>query len=325
MNEFISDSIKRIKRFLTTRDFLVFLFFLLISTILWAMQALQKDYEATVEVPINYVNLPKDYIITNELPTHIRLTMEGKGSSLVRYRIGHSLGPIQVDMEEVAKGKRKVATYTYLGQINKQIKSETHIRRSSPDSILYVLEKQKKKTVSVVLDAEIELEQQYTFSDSIQITPAHITAYGPQSELNKLDTIHTEMLTLNNVKDTITKQIELKKIRNVRFSDTLITVKIMSEKFTEKSVQLPIAIKNVPSNYTLRIFPSATTINYQVGLSSYEKVDASSFSLYVDFNEAKKNGKDKLQVKFSKRDSKAFNVKLKPAAIDYIIEEKSNP
>ncbi|MBO7506892.1 MAG: YbbR-like domain-containing protein [Paludibacteraceae bacterium] len=323
MNEFISDSIKRIKRFLTTRDFFIFLIFLVISTVLWAMQALQKDYEATVEVPINYVNLPKDYIVTNELPTHIRLTLEGKGSNLVRYRIGNSLGPIQVDMEEVANGKRKVATSTYFGQINKQIKSETHIRRSSPDSILYVLEKQKKKTVFVALDAEIELEQQYTFSDSIQVTPAKVTAFGPQTELSKLDTIHTELLTISNVKDTITKQIGLQGIRNVRFSDTVITVTIMSEKFTEKSVQLPIAIKNVPNNCTLRIFPSATTINYQVGLSSYEKVDASSFSLYVDFNEAKKNGKDKLKVKFSKCDSKAFNVKLKPAAIDYIIEEKS--
>lgn len=325
MRDWVSDSIKKIMRFLTTRDFLVFVFFLLISTILWAMQALQKDYETTVEVPVNYVNLPKDYIITNELPSHIKLTLEGKGSNLVLYRFGRSLAPIHVDMEEVAKGKRKVATYTYLGQVNKQIKSDTHIRRSSPDSITFVLEKQKKKTVSVALDATIELEQQYTYSDSIQITPAHITAYGPQSELSKLDTIHTEMLTLSKVKDTITEQIELQKIRNVRFSDTIITVKIMSEKFTEKSVQLPIAIKNVPSNYTLRIFPSTTTINYQVGLSAYEKVDASSFSLYVDFNEAKKNGKDKLQVKFSKCDSKAFNVKLKPAAIDYIIEEKSNP
>ena len=96
----------------------------------------------------------------------------------------------------------------------------------------------------------------------------------------------------------------------------------MSEKFTEKSIQLPISIKHVPENITLRIFPSATTLSYQIGLSSYEKVDASSFSLYVDFREAKRNGKDKLKIKLNKRDSKAFNVKLKPESVDYIIEEK---
>ncbi|MBR4815053.1 MAG: YbbR-like domain-containing protein [Paludibacteraceae bacterium] len=323
MNDFITDIIKRIKRFLTTKDFLVFLLFLGISTALWALQALRKNYETTVNMPIAYVNLPKDYIITNELPDHLKLTIEGKGSDLVRYRYGRVLSPLQIDMEEVVNGRRKVATSSYIGSIHKQIKSETNIRRIYPDSILYVLEKQKKKLVQVALDAEIELEQQYTLSDSIQITPSRITAYGPQSELSKLDTVHTEQLVLEDVRDTITKTIALRSIRNVRYSDSVITVKIPSEKFTEKSIQMPISIKNVPSNYTLRIFPSSTTISYQVGLSSYEKVDASSFSLYVDFKEAKKNGKDKLKVKFGKKSTKAFNVKLKPESIDYIIEEKN--
>lgn len=322
MNDFITEITKRIKRFLTTKDLLVFFLFLCISTALWALQALRKNYDATVEVPINYVNLPKDYIITNDLPSHVKISLEGKGTDIFRYRYGHGLGPILIDMEEVAKGKRKVAVSAYTNQIHKQTRSGTSIRRTSPDSILFVLEKQKKKVIPVALDAEIELEQQYTYSDSTQITPARITAYGPQSELAKLDTIHTELLSLNNVKDTITATIGLKSIKNLRYSDSIITVKIMSEKFTEKSIQLPISIKHVPENITLRIFPSATTLSYQIGLSSYEKVDASSFSLYVDFREAKRNGKDKLKIKLNKRDSKAFNVKLKPESVDYIIEEK---
>lgn len=323
MKNFLLEQIKKIKQFLTTRDFLVFLLFLGISTALWALQALRKNYEMTVEMPIAYTNLPGDYIITNDLPSHLRLSLEGRGSDLVRYRYGRGLAPLKIDMEEVVKGRRNVATNTYLPQIQKQVKSDIAIKRISPDSILYELEKQKKKTIPIVLDAEIELEQQYTFSDSLRISPSHITAYGPLKELNKLDTIHTELLTINNVKDTLVTQIDLKKVRNVRFSDTTITVKIMSEKFTEKNIQLPISIKNVPENITLRIFPSATTLSYQIGLSSYEKVDASSFSLYVDFKEAKRNGKDKLKIKFGKKAPKAFNVKLKPEAIDYIIEEKS--
>lgn len=323
MNDLFTEMTKRIKRFLTTKDLLVFFLFLCISTALWALQALRKNYDATVEVPINYVNLPKDYIITNDLPSHIKISLEGKGTDIFRYRYGHELGPILIDMEEVSKGRRKVAVSAYTNQIHKQTRSGTTIRRTSPDSILFVLEKQKKKVIPVALDAEIELEQQYTYSDSTQITPARITAYGPQSELVKLDTIHTELLSLNNVKDTITATIGLKSIKNLRYSDSIITVKIMSEKFTEKSIQLPISIKHVPENITLRIFPSATTLSYQIGLSSYEKVDASSFSLYVDFREAKRNGKDKLKIKLNKRDSKAFNIKLKPESVDYIIEEKS--
>lgn len=323
MNDLIGEILKKIKKFLTTKDFLVFLFFLVISTALWTLQALRKNYEMTVEMPINYINLPQDYIITNELPTHLKLSLEGRGSNLVRYRYGNVLEPLQVDMEEVVKGRRNVATIAYLSQIQKQIKSETTIRRILPDSIHYSLEKQKKKVVSVELDAEIDLVQQYTLSDSIQIKPTKITIFGPQAELSKLDTITTEHLELSGIKDTVIVKAKLQTIRNVRYSDSIIEVRIASEKFTEKNIQVPISTKNVPSNCTLRIFPSTTTLSYQIGLSSYEKVDASSFSLYVDFKEAKKNGKDKLPIKIRKKSSKAFNIKLKPECVDYIIEEKS--
>ncbi len=323
MNDLMSEITKKIKRFLTTKDLLVFLFFLLLSTALWTLQALRKNYTMTVEMPINYVNLPQDYIITNELPTHIKLALEGRGSDLVRYRYGNVLEPLHIDMEEVVKGRKHVATTAYIGQIQKQIKPETAIRRVSPDSIHYSLEKQRKKVVSVELDAEIDLVQQYTLSDSIQISPSKITIYGPQAELNKLDTIQTEHLELSGIKDTVIIQAQLQTMRNVRYSDSIIEVKIASERFTEKSIQLPISTKNVPSNCTLRIFPSTATLSYQIGLSSYEKVDASSFSLYVDFQEARKNPKEKLAIKMHKKPTKAFNIKLKPECVECIIEEKS--
>jgi hypothetical protein len=60
MKNFLLEQIKKIKQFLTTRDFLVFLLFLGISTALWTLQALRKNYEMTVEMPIAYTNLPGD-------------------------------------------------------------------------------------------------------------------------------------------------------------------------------------------------------------------------------------------------------------------------
>ena len=64
-----------VKRFLTSKDLLIFLFFLLITAFLWLLEALRKNYETVIQIPISYVNLPNDYIITNELPQKTRITI----------------------------------------------------------------------------------------------------------------------------------------------------------------------------------------------------------------------------------------------------------
>lgn len=322
MNEHLSEIIEKAKRFLQNRDLLVFLFFVCLSTALWTLQELRKVTEDTVEMPLKYVNLPKDYVVTNELPEHLKLTLEGRGSDLIRYRLGRELETLEIDLGEIAKGKKSVSTAAYLGQIQK-IVMESQIKRVYPETIPVTIEKQKKKRVPVALVATIDIHQQYTLCDSVQVSPSHITVYGPQKELSEIDTIYTEHIVLEDIKDTLNQQVELKCIKNVRYSDSIISIKVNTEKFTEKSIQVPITPKNVPHGYVLRIFPSSVSINYQVGLSHYEKIDASAFALEVDYKEAKNSGKDKLKIKIQKSPSKAFNIKLKSESVDYIIEEKS--
>ncbi len=323
MKEIFTDIFNKIKRFLNHRDLLIFLFFLIISTALWSLQALRKNYETTIEMPITYVNLPNEYVITNELPEYLKLSLEGRGSELVRYRYGRVLEPLEIDMEEVVKGRKDVSSYAYMGRIQKQIKSGTLIRHISPDSIHYVIERQKKKILPVFLDARIDLQQQYTFSDSTKLTPSKITIYGPQKELDEIDSIFTEHLDLENIQDTVNITANLKALKNIRYSDSAVNVSIFTEKFTERTIQVPITPQNVPANCILRIFPSSMSLNYQVTLSDYEKVDASAFSITVDFHDAKKNGKDKLKIKIHRKPKKAFNIKLKSEFVDYIIEEKN--
>ncbi len=321
MKDYFSDIIEKAKRFISNRDLLVFIFFLLISTALWSLQALRKIGEDTIEMPLKYVNLPKDYVITNELPDHIKLTLEGRGTDLIRYHYG-KVECLELDLEEIAKGKKSISTTAYHSQIQKKV-VETQIKRIYPESIPVTIEKQKKKIVPVRIDATVDLHQQYTMCESIQVVPARITIYGPQKDLNAIDSVLTVHIDLKDLKDTVTQEVELQQIKNVRYSDSIINIKVLTEKFTEKCIQVPITPKNVPNGLILRTFPPSDTISYQVGLSNYEKIDASAFALEVDYNEAKKDSKDKLKIKIKRSHKKAFNIKLKHESVSYIIEEKN--
>ena len=69
------------------------------------------------------------------------------------------------------------------------------------------------------------------------------------------------------------------------------------------------------------VFPSNVSVSFKVGLSQYERIDASSFRYYIDFRDVD-NAEDKLHIIPQKIPKEVFGIKLEPATVDYIIEEK---
>ena len=111
-----------IKRFITSKDLLIFLFFLLITSFLWLLEALRKNYETVIQIPISYVNVPNDYLITNELPQKTRITITGRGTSLLSHRYGKRFDPLKVDVGKFMKRNRELFyTKELIEPLKKQI------------------------------------------------------------------------------------------------------------------------------------------------------------------------------------------------------------
>lgn len=323
--EWILQSItKEVKRFVTSRDLFLFLIFLVLSASLWVLHALRRTYETAVDIPITFIGLPNGYVITNELDSKIHTTITGQGTNLVLYRLkswtGYKFQPIVINLSDVENGKRFVLTKSLMSDLQRRITSETTINRIEPDTIHLSIEKLMSKRVPVEINGTYELAQQYTYCDSIEYEPNMVTIYGPLQVISEIQKATMRDTTLQQIKDTLVAAVQLQDIPGVTFSDSLIHLTIRTERYTEKSVQTPISINNLPHDRILRMFPSVAEINFRVGLSNYEKVDASSFSLSVDYQETKTNTKLPIVVKYAP--DGVFNVKISPSSVDYIIEEK---
>ena len=62
-------SLKIVRGFLFTlvnKEFLIFLFFLLLSGIFWLLMTLNETYEMEFRIPIKVVNIPKNVVLTSE-------------------------------------------------------------------------------------------------------------------------------------------------------------------------------------------------------------------------------------------------------------------
>ena len=87
------------KAFLTTRDALIFLFFLICSAIFWLTITLNKTYELSVEFPIEYVNIPPELEFTTELPDSFSVKLKDKGTSMLAYQY-KEFDPVIINFSE---------------------------------------------------------------------------------------------------------------------------------------------------------------------------------------------------------------------------------
>ena len=74
------------KAFLISRDALIFLFFLICSSLFWFTITLNKTYELTVSIPIKYSNVPPEIEFTTELPDSFSVKLKDKGTSMLIYQ-----------------------------------------------------------------------------------------------------------------------------------------------------------------------------------------------------------------------------------------------
>ena len=65
---------KRIKDFLLakkSREFLIFLFFILVSFSFWLLQVLNDEYETELSIPIRMKQVPENVGLTSSLPAEM--------------------------------------------------------------------------------------------------------------------------------------------------------------------------------------------------------------------------------------------------------------
>jgi hypothetical protein len=72
----------------------------LLSTFIWLLSSLDKEYIAELNFPVNYYNFPEDRIETEDLPEFFTLRVESSGYLLLKHRISRSVYPLQIDISK---------------------------------------------------------------------------------------------------------------------------------------------------------------------------------------------------------------------------------
>jgi hypothetical protein len=308
---------------------LIFAFFLVISIIFWFINKLSYEYTQEISYPIIYKNFPSQKVQVGNPPENLNLKVIANGYTLLWYKLSSKYIPISLSVDQFTfhrlSGKDTssffLQTIYARDYIARQLSSKFEILAIAPDTLFFRFANMKSGIIPVKPQFTYQLEKQMILKADPVINPDSILVSGPDYIIDTLSGLETLDIDLGIIARSKVISVNMKETKNIYFRQNKVKVSFDIEKFTEKTIQIPIVVSNLPDNLKLQTFPPNIQLVCQVGLSNYEKLQSNFFKVQVDYKEIAKAESDKLKVELVKQPDFIRIVNFTPKTVEYLIEK----
>jgi hypothetical protein len=308
---------------------MLFGFFLTVSVILWLLVALNKQYDDQISYPVTYKNFPENKVLIADAPDHLRLSVNANGFTLLRFRLSSRYLPISFSVNSFKMNRLPgadsssfyIETRYAREQIAAQLSTDFTISKITPDTLIFRFSGVASKKVPVIPAFNYQLDKQLILRKQLLVEPDSVIASGPDFIIDTIKAVFTRNVELGTISKSDEETVDLQEIKYVYVKETEVLVGFEIEQFTEKTVQVPVEIINLPENIRMQAFPRYIQLTCQVGLSNYEKLDGSMFRAHVDYLEITSQDINKLKVNVTRQPVFIQAVRFTPKLVEYIIEK----
>lgn len=306
------------------RKIRIFLTFLFLTSVVWLLMALSKNYTSTTKINIVYTNLPSNKLLLKKPINQIKAVINASGYNLIKYKITQPKITLNL-LENKKKGSHYyLLPNSQIINLNHNLKGNSTIVKFLTDTIFVELGNNVTKKIPVNSKLKVNFKVGYNFINELKITPDSINISGPKRILDDILEISTDKLELNDVYENVNVQLALKApmLRNVKISNNSVVIKGLVDKFTEGKFLIPVSVINVPKGIKITTFPKEIEVIYQAGLSNFSKISKSDFVIVFDYL----NYQNDTLVRFlrpiiQEKSDIVSSVKIKPSQIEFLIQK----
>lgn len=326
MKESLARIYQSIRNFLfssVNKEFLVFLFFLALSSIFWLMMTLNETYEKDIPVPIRLTGVPRNAVMTGALPDTIRVTVRDKGYTLAAYLYGDRIHPLSMSFSAYANkktGRGHIPTADIQKLLRGQLFGSSKIIGVKPDKLDFTYNYGLSKRVPIRVAGTVTPNSSYYLARTL-FNPEMVTIYANQSLLDSITYVKTIPLRIVNFSDTVQRQVNLSPIAGVKMVPASVSVAFYPDILTEEDIEVPITAEGMPEGKVLRTFPSRATVRFTVGASSFRHVKPEQFSVVVDYKELADHPSEKCNIHLRTWPHNVRNARVTTPQVDYLIEQ----
>ncbi len=309
-------------------NLLIFLFFLLLSALLWFINALNKEYTTEIIIPVEFINSPENNLLAEDGAKQIKVKITALGYRVINYKT-RFIVPILINLKQYPPKKIEdnlsrrffIKTQMLKDEISALIGRDLEIKSIGPDSLIFSMDQVITKKLPVRKNFELICKKQFILKNEVRLIPDSIIVKGVKSMLDTVNSVYTIYDKYTGLDDLYTFDIDLLKIKGTEFSVKSVTCIADVEEYSEITYELPIEVINLPVEQQIKIFPTNAKISFNVGFSRYQSIFSKQFSLVVDYKEAANSKISMLKVNLARSPDNISSVRIYPKSVDYIIEK----
>lgn len=317
-----------VKTVIHNKDLLVFLLFVVLATALWFLNALRKEYTTTVSYPIRYSQFPDDFILLGKPMNSLELKIKSHGYTVLPYHMGKILDPEELNVSSFKRIKSGdtygafLSTRDLLKSFSDKLINGVELLQIYPDTLFVYFEKKERKKVPVRFNSKLSFEPQFYQFGEISIQPDSIEVSGPESVIDSLDFVYTELKTFEGLNDSLVRNVSVEGLENVEMKPSRVVVSIPVEPFTQKNITISINDMNVPDSLKLKTFPSEVSVSFTVAVSQFNKISSDDFATIVDYDTKSTSSlPDRLKVKLLNVPDGIKDVNYTPLFVECLFEK----
>ncbi|REE82060.1 YbbR-like protein [Lutibacter oceani] len=308
------------------RKFKVFLFFLVLTSIIWLLIELSKTYTSSTVFNVEYKNLPNDKLLQTKPVAKLDVAIKAPGFNLLKYKF--KAPKVSFNLNNLSKkgDLYYLLPNSQLSNLNTKLVGETEILSILKDTIFIEIGKNVSKKVPVVPKTEIKFKLGYNFIEKLSVLPDSIIITGSEKYIDSIKEISTVLLKLNDIYESIDSELDLiipKKSKNLIFSSNKVRITGKVDKFTEGKFTIPVSIINEPDGVKVNPFPKQIEVVYQASITHFNKINDNSLLIIFDYKQYEKDSTTQFLTPVIKQKSEYISsLKIIPNQIEFLIQKE---
>jgi hypothetical protein len=304
------------------KQFMIFLFFVVLSTVFWCILTFNESYEKEIKIPVRIVNLPRNVMLTSATVDTVRTTIRDKGWQLLEYMFGDKDRTVKIDFKSYDKsyGKGLVPNSDLKRTIEQSLESSSKVTAVKPEKLEFFYNNGECKRVPVHWNGRVLPEQLYYLSRVTYSTDT-VDVFASREKLDSIRIVYTEPLNYVGFRDTLEVECKLAHAADVKVVPERIKVMFHTDVLTEESIDVPIKCINLPAGKMLRTFPAKVKVNFVAGVSQIRDLSPEGFIVIADYLEIEQKGGDKCNLYLKEVPRSISHATLGTKQVDYLIEE----
>ena len=266
---------------------------LIFGIALWFLVISQKDFQLSVEVPLNFVKLPETMAIASKPPHTLHITVEGRSWDLIRLQQilrvpkQNSIAMI-VDMQQSELGPTRI----HLDGKNFVAAGFPDIHFVEPENqLMFVdldIDTRITRNVPIKVAATFNAAQGYLIANTPKVSPEEVVVSGARNALTRIIDIPTDSTFYDTLRTNQEFTIPLDFATLPAFvkpSDSLVSISIDVQKMNSKTYNdIPVNLIGFFDRDSFSLEPKQLSVEITGGALALDSITSQNIELLMEFN-----------------------------------------